>query len=105
MLPVARIARAARQIFSEFSGAAPVVAADFQARGKRLTTGRPTTCQPLQRSPKDTMFRRLRSRLAMGATAALLATTVAAGAALAASPTLDFDMQVSAGAKTCLPNA
>jgi len=51
------------------------------------------------------MFRRLRSRLALGATAALLATTVAAGAALAASPTLDFDMQVSAGAKTCLPNA
>jgi hypothetical protein len=51
------------------------------------------------------MFRRLRSKIALGATAALLASSVVAGAALASTPTLDFDMQVSAGAKTCLPNA
>jgi hypothetical protein len=51
------------------------------------------------------MFARLRNRLAIGATTALLVTGIAAGAVAAASPTTDFDMSVSAGAKTCLANA
>ncbi len=50
-------------------------------------------------------FTRLRHKLALGATSALLVSGVAAGAVAAATPTLDFDMSVSSGAKTCLPNA
>lgn len=53
------------------------------------------------------MFGRIRHKLTLGATAALLVTAVAAGTVAAANPvkTADFDMQVSAGAKTCLANA
>ena len=53
------------------------------------------------------MFTRVRRRFAIGATSALMVTAVAAGTVAAANPvkTADFDMQVSAGAKACLPNA
>jgi hypothetical protein len=50
-------------------------------------------------------FTRLRHKLALGATSALLLSGVAAGAVAAAQPTNDFDMTVSAGAKVCVPNA
>ncbi len=48
---------------------------------------------------------RLRHKLVLCATAAMLVTSVAAGGVLAASPTVDFDMPVSGGAKACLPSA
>ena len=53
------------------------------------------------------MFRFIRHKLTVGATSALLITAVAAGTVAAANPikSADFDMQVSAGAKACLPNA
>jgi hypothetical protein len=51
------------------------------------------------------MFGRIRQKLALGATTALLVTGVAAGAVAAATPVIDFDMSPSAGARTCLPNA
>jgi len=50
-------------------------------------------------------FTHLRRQLVLGATAAMLVSSVAAGAVLAASPSVDFNMQVSGGAKACLPNA
>jgi hypothetical protein len=52
------------------------------------------------------MFRFFRNKLALGATAALLAATVAAGTVAAHDGNVaEFDMRPSAGAKTCLPNA
>jgi hypothetical protein len=51
------------------------------------------------------MFKRLRHRLALGATSALLVTGIAAGAVAAAAPVTEFDMTVSGGAKVCLPDA
>jgi hypothetical protein len=53
------------------------------------------------------MFTHIRQRFAIGATTAVMITAVAAGTVAAANPikTADFDMQVSAGAKTCLPDA
>lgn len=53
------------------------------------------------------MFRFIRHRLTVGATSALLITALAAGTVAAADPikSADFEMQVSAGAKACLPNA
>jgi hypothetical protein len=53
------------------------------------------------------MFGTIRQKLTLGATSALLITAVAAGTVAANPPirTAEFDMQVSAGAKTCLPNA
>jgi len=52
------------------------------------------------------MFGRIRKKVAVGTTTALLVTTVAAGT-VAANPvkSADFAMQVSAGASTCLPHA
>src|SRR5690242_5407350 len=50
-------------------------------------------------------FSRLRHKLALGATSALLASGIAASAVFAAAPTTEFDMGVSAGAKVCIPNA
>ena len=52
------------------------------------------------------MFGRIRQKFAIGATSALMVTAVAVGT-VAANPikSADFDMQVSAGAKTCLPDA
>src|SRR4051812_44168497 len=53
-----------------------------------------------------TMFGFARKQLAVGAVAALLASTVAAGSVAAdAGKVTSFTMQPSAGAKTCLPNA
>ena len=43
----------------------------------------------------------LRRQLVLEATAAMLVSSVAAGAVLAASPTTDFEMQVSGSAKSC----
>jgi hypothetical protein len=53
------------------------------------------------------MFRFIRHKLTVGATSAVLISAVAAGTVAAANPikSADFDMQVSAGAKACLPNA
>jgi len=52
------------------------------------------------------MFRFFGKKLALGATAALLAATVAAGTVAAnEGKVAEFDMLPSAGAKTCLPNA
>jgi hypothetical protein len=53
------------------------------------------------------MFGRTRQKLAIGATSALMITAVAVGTVAAANPikSADFDMHVSAGAKTCLPQA
>jgi hypothetical protein len=52
------------------------------------------------------MFRFLGKKLALGATAALLAATVAAGTVAAhEGKVTEFDMLPSAGATTCLPNA
>jgi hypothetical protein len=52
------------------------------------------------------LFSDFRKKLVIGASAALLLSSVAAGV-VAADPvkSADFDMQVSAGAKPCLPNA
>jgi hypothetical protein len=52
------------------------------------------------------LFNDFRKKLTVGASAALLLSGVAAGV-VAANPvkSADFDMQVSAGAKACLPNA
>lgn len=52
------------------------------------------------------MFRIFHRKLAIGAAAALMATAVAVGT-VAAEPgkITDFNMQVSAGARACLPNA
>jgi hypothetical protein len=52
------------------------------------------------------MFGFARKTLAIGAAAALLATTLAVGT-VAADPgkVIEFDMQPSAGVRTCLPNA
>src|SRR4051794_15489851 len=52
------------------------------------------------------MFGRTRQKFAIGATSALMISAIAVGT-VAASPikSADFNMQVSAGAKTCLPNA
>jgi hypothetical protein len=50
-------------------------------------------------------FGTLRRRIALGVSAAVLVTGVAAGSVAAASPSTSFAMQVSGGAKTCLPNA
>jgi hypothetical protein len=56
---------------------------------------------------RNPMFTHIRQRFAIGATTAVMITAVAAGTVAAANPikTADFDMQVSAGAKTCLPDA
>jgi hypothetical protein len=53
------------------------------------------------------MFTGIRQRFAIGATTAVMVTAIAVGTVAAANPikTADFDMQVSAGARTCLPNA
>jgi hypothetical protein len=52
------------------------------------------------------MFRFFGKKLALGATAALLAATLAAGTVAAhEGKVTEFDMLPSAGAKTCLPNA
>jgi hypothetical protein len=72
--------------------------------GRDCGAGRPphrTTRKELHIS----MFGRLRNRLVIGASTALLVTGIAAGAVGAASTVTDFGMNVSAGAKTCLPNA
>ncbi len=52
------------------------------------------------------MFERTRQKLALGATSALMISAIAVGT-VAANPikSADFDLRVSAGAKTCLPNA
>jgi hypothetical protein len=51
-------------------------------------------------------FKFLRNKLALGSAVALLAATVAAGSVAAKEGNVaDFEMQPSAGAKTCLPNA
>src|SRR4030081_3323695 len=52
------------------------------------------------------MFGRIRHKFVIGATSALFVTAVAAGTVAAVPNTAtDFNMQVSAGAKTCLPHA
>jgi hypothetical protein len=52
------------------------------------------------------MFERTRRKIAIGATSALMITAVAAGTVAANTiKSADFDMQVSNGAKTCLPDA
>src|SRR5262245_45336056 len=50
-------------------------------------------------------FTRLRHKLALGATSALLLSGIGVGAVAASQPTNDFTMTVSAGAKVCLPDA